>query len=141
MKYCIDVPTTGAYADPRTLAALAAEAEAAGWDGFFIWDCVRNVDDLTAPKGDPWTSLATIAMSTHRLQIGALLTPLARRRPWQVARTTVALDQLSNGRLIFGAGLGYDACDFVAFGEEFDPRIRAEKLDEGLAIVTGLWSG
>ena len=80
-------------------------------------------------------------MRTQRMRIGALLTPLSRRRPWQVARETVAIDHLSNGRLVFGAGSGYQALDFTTFGEDYDLKVRAEKLDEGLEILQGLWSG
>jgi alkanesulfonate monooxygenase SsuD/methylene tetrahydromethanopterin reductase-like flavin-dependent oxidoreductase (luciferase family) len=69
------------------------------------------------------------------------MTPLAAYRPWHVARLTVALDHLSHGRLIFGAGLGFQARDFVQVGEEADPRQRAAKLDEGLEILQQLWSG
>src|SRR5947209_6380623 len=141
MKYGLDIPTAGVYADPRTLADLAAEAEEAGWDGFFIWDVLFVENQLTVPVVDPWIALAAIAMRTQRIRIGALLTPLPRRRPWQVARQTVALDHLSNGRLIFGAGLGYQALDFTSFGEDDDARLRAEKLDEGLEVLQGLWSG
>ena len=53
----------------------------------------------------------------------------------------MTLDHLSQGRLIFGAALGFQALDFTSFGEDYDPRTRAEKLDEGLEIVQGLWSG
>jgi alkanesulfonate monooxygenase SsuD/methylene tetrahydromethanopterin reductase-like flavin-dependent oxidoreductase (luciferase family) len=70
-----------------------------------------------------------------------LLTPLARCHPWKVARETVALDHLSKGRLIFASGLGYQALEFTPFGEEFEPKIRAEKLDEGLQILNNLWTG
>jgi alkanesulfonate monooxygenase SsuD/methylene tetrahydromethanopterin reductase-like flavin-dependent oxidoreductase (luciferase family) len=81
-------------------------------------------------------------MQTSRLRLGALVTPLARRRPWKVARETVSVDLLSQGRLIFGAGLGDPVqWDFGWFGEEEDAKVRAEKLDEGLAILQGLWSG
>ena len=141
MKYGLDVSIAGEYADPRTLADLAIEAERAGWDVFFVWDVVFYADQPDALVTDPWIALAAIATKTKRIRIGALLTPLARRRPWQVARETVALDHLSNGRLIFGAGLGYYAPDFTTFGENYDAKIRAEKLDEGLEILTGLWSG
>ncbi|MBI4640432.1 MAG: LLM class flavin-dependent oxidoreductase [Candidatus Tectomicrobia bacterium] len=140
MKYGLDVSTAGSYADPRVLADLAAEAEDAGWDGFFVWDTVFFVPG-DWPVADPWVALAAIAMQTRRIRIGAMVTPLARRRPWQVARETVSLDHLSDGRLIFGAGLGYQAVDFAAFGEEADPKIRAEKLDEGLQVLSGLWTG
>jgi alkanesulfonate monooxygenase SsuD/methylene tetrahydromethanopterin reductase-like flavin-dependent oxidoreductase (luciferase family) len=140
MKYGLDMSTADSYSDPRRLADLAAEAEQAGWDGFFLWDAVfARPPDL--PMADPWVALAAIAVKTRRIRIGAMVTPLARRRPWQVARETVSLDHLSNGRLVFGVGLGYQDLDFEAFGEETDPRIRGEKLDEGLAVLTGLWSG
>src|SRR6266566_128959 len=141
MKYGLDIPTAGTYADPRILAELAAEAEEARWDGFFIWDVLFAESQAAVPVIDPWVALAAIAMRTRRIKIGAFLTPLPRRRPWQVARETVALDLLSNGRLVFGAALGYQARDFAAFGEEFDARMRAEKLDEALEVLKALWSG
>lgn len=140
MKYALDCSTAGTYADGRLLADLAAEAEQAGWDGFFLWDAVF-ARPARLPMVDPWIALAAIAMQTQRLKIGAMVTPLARRRPWQVARQTVSLDHLSQGRLIFGVGLGYQDLDFTAFGEDADPRVRAEKLDEGLEVITRLWSG
>jgi alkanesulfonate monooxygenase SsuD/methylene tetrahydromethanopterin reductase-like flavin-dependent oxidoreductase (luciferase family) len=141
MKYGLDIPTAGEYADPHTLADLAAEAEEAGWDGFFLWDVLFAQGHMDTPVVDPWIALAAIATRTQRIRIGAFMTPLPRRRPWQVARQTVTLDHLSNGRLIFGAALGYQALDFTVFGEEFDLKHRAEKLDEGLAVLQGLWSG
>ena len=100
MKYGLDIPTTGEYADPRKLVDLAAEAEAAGWDGFFLWDVLFAEGQFAVPVVDPWIALAAIALCTQRIKIGAMLTPLPRRRPWQVARQTVALDHLSQGRLI-----------------------------------------
>jgi alkanesulfonate monooxygenase SsuD/methylene tetrahydromethanopterin reductase-like flavin-dependent oxidoreductase (luciferase family) len=141
MKYGLDIPTAGTYADPRILAELAAEAEEAGWDGFFIWDVLFAESQAAVPVIDPWVALAAITMRTRRIKIGAFLTPLPRRRPWQVARETVTLDLLSNGRLIFGAALGYQARDFTAFGEEYGARMRAEKLDEALEVLKALWSG
>lgn len=141
MLYGLDIPTAGAYASPQTLADLAADAEAAGWDGFFLWDILFAEDQVPVPVVDPWIALAAIATRTRRIRIGAMLTPLPRRRPWQVARQTAVLDHLSNGRLTFGAGPGYQALDFTPFGEDYDPLVRAEKLDEGLAVLQGLWTG
>lgn len=137
MKYGLDVSIHGEYAGPHRLADLAVEAEEAGWDGFFVQDGLLHAE----PATDPWVALAAIAARTRRIRIGALVTALARRHPWQVARQTVALDHLSKGRLIFGAGLGFEAREFTALGQEADPKVRAEKLDEGLAILAGLWSG
>jgi len=141
MKYGLDIPISGAYADPYKLAGLAIEAEEAGWDGFFLQDMLSSGSPPGDPIIDPWIALAAIAMRTQRVKIGIFLTPLPRRRPWQVARETVALDILSHGRLIFGAGLGFQAPDFTPFDEEYDTKIRAEKLDEGLEVLNGLWSG
>src|SRR5258708_15381906 len=132
MKFGLDVPTTGVYADARAQAALAAEAEAAGWDGFFVWDVPAGID--------PWLALTAIALQTTRIKIGLLVLPLARHRPWLVAKRLADLDQLSGGRVICTVGLGDLDSAFSSYGEESDPVIRAKKLDEGLAILAGLWT-
>lgn len=141
MKFGLDVSTSGDFADPQKLVDLAVEAEKFGWDGFFVWDVVFANQTFDEAVVDPWVTLAAIATKTQRLRIGAFMTPLARRRPWQVARQTATLDHLSNGRLVFGAALGYQELDFIPFGEDYDPKIRAQKLDEGLEILKGLWTG
>ncbi len=143
MRFGLDVATSGPYADVRLLADLAAEAEAAGWDGFFVWDILLSDDeaDPGRPVSDPWVALAAVALATQRIRIGALMTPLPRRRPWQVARTVASLDQLSGGRVTLGAGLGYRAREYEAVGEEADPRVRAARLDEGLHLVDRLLRG
>jgi alkanesulfonate monooxygenase SsuD/methylene tetrahydromethanopterin reductase-like flavin-dependent oxidoreductase (luciferase family) len=141
MRYAINVPNVGEYADPRVLARMAAEAERAGWDGFFVWDHV--LFGLEGPPVvDPWIALAAMAMETERIRIGPMVTPLPRRRPWIVARQAVALDQLSGGRAVLGVGLGAPPeVELAPFHETVDLRTRAEMLDEALAIITGLWSG
>src|SRR6476620_5340961 len=125
--------------DTRTVADLAAEAEAADWDGVFYYDAIAIGD---APLYDPWVVMAAMAMRTGRVRLGAIVTPPARRRPWKLARETMTLDRLSGGRLVVPVGLG--ALDDAAFGnvgEETAARVRAELLDESLAILEGLWSG
>lgn len=140
MKYGLSIPPFGDYAHPRKLAEMAHEAEQAGWDGFFIWDHIF-MDPTFHPCADIWVALAAMSMTTTRIRLGPMITPLARRRPWKVARETVSVDQLSDGRLTLGVGLGEPAkWDFGFMGEETDARIRAEKLDEGLAILKGLWT-
>jgi hypothetical protein len=139
MRFALSSQNFGTYGDPRLLAGLARDAEAAGWDGFFVWDHLLRGD---APVADPWVSLAAIATATERLRIGTMVTPLSRRRPWQVARQATTLDQLSAGRVTLGVGLGSSPqMEFAPFGEETDDRRRAEILDESLDIITGLWSG
>jgi alkanesulfonate monooxygenase SsuD/methylene tetrahydromethanopterin reductase-like flavin-dependent oxidoreductase (luciferase family) len=123
------------------IADLGLRAERAGWAGFFVWDHVayREPD---APVADPWVAVSAVAAGTQRVRLGVLVCPLARRRPWKVARETASLDLLSQGRLVFGAGLGSAAEEeFAAFGEDPDARARAARLDEGLELLVELWSG
>lgn len=141
MRFGITLPPFADFSDPRTLAELAHDAEKARWDGFFVWDAVF-FDPTFHPMADPWVSLAAVAMHTERLRIGTMVTPLARRRPWKLARETVSVDRLSNGRLTLGVGLGDPVqWDFGFFDEATDSKLRARKLDEGLDVLTGLWSG
>jgi hypothetical protein len=70
-----------------------------------------------------------------------MITPLSRMRPWKLASETVTLDHLSNGRVILSVGLGATDTGFDEFGEATDRKTRAELLDEGLEILTGLWKG
>ena len=127
--------------DPRVIAELAASAERVGWDGFFVWDHVAYRAPTRA-VADPWIALSAIACATQRVRIGALVTPLSRRRVHKVARETATLDLLSDGRLVFGAGLGSDNNGELApFGEVADPRERARLLDQGLDGLIGYWSG
>jgi alkanesulfonate monooxygenase SsuD/methylene tetrahydromethanopterin reductase-like flavin-dependent oxidoreductase (luciferase family) len=140
MRYAIQLPIHGRYSDVRVLAELAYEAEKAGWDGCFVWDHIHLRE--AEPVTDPWIVLTVIAIATERIRLGPLVTPIFRRHPWKVARETVTLDHLSKGRLILGVGLGSDAFgELTTFGGLYDDRIRAEMLDEGLAVVAGLWSG
>jgi alkanesulfonate monooxygenase SsuD/methylene tetrahydromethanopterin reductase-like flavin-dependent oxidoreductase (luciferase family) len=143
MHYGLHIPNFGPYADARLLADLAYEAEQAGWDGFFLWDQVAKttLTPIMDPMVDPWIALAAIALRTSRMRLGTLITPLPRRRPWKVARETVSLDHLSEGRMVFGAGLGGGYYDFAALGEAGDLKVLAAMLDEGLQVLTGLWNG
>jgi alkanesulfonate monooxygenase SsuD/methylene tetrahydromethanopterin reductase-like flavin-dependent oxidoreductase (luciferase family) len=141
IRFGIHIPNFGPFGEPAAVVDLAQAAERAGWDGLFIWDHIRWENDAD-PMVDPWIALAAAAQATDRLRLGAMITPLARRRPWKLARETVSLDRLSSGRLIFGAGLGWGKeIEFADFGEETDDRQRAGMLDEGLDVMTGLWSG
>ncbi len=142
MRIGLNMPNFAEFADPAVAVSLAVEAERAGWDGMFIWDHINIFGEMPVPLADPWVLLAAMAQATRKIAIGPMVTPLPRRRPWVLARQTATLDRLSNGRLVMGVGLGLPAdTEFAAFGEDPDIRVRAEKLDEGLEILTGLWSG
>ena len=129
--------------EPALVAELAAKAERNGFDGFFVWDHVAYAEPVRA-LADPWVTLAAVATRTNRVLIGPLVTPLARRRPHQLARETVTLDRLSRGRLVLGVGLGSEVTgefDPTRFGEEGDPRARAKLLDDGLDRLVEYWDG
>jgi alkanesulfonate monooxygenase SsuD/methylene tetrahydromethanopterin reductase-like flavin-dependent oxidoreductase (luciferase family) len=138
LQYAIYLPTFTPFGSPRIIADLAWDAEKAGWDGVFIWD---DVAGSAKDMADPWISLAAAAMVTQRVRLGALITPLARRRPWKFARETASLDHLSAGRLVVGVGAGGGQEQFDHLGDEPDQRVRGAMLDEGLEVVNGLWSG
>ncbi len=143
MQYGLNMPNGGL--DPNTIADFAALAEEAGWEGIFLEDYIIWQGQQEVPTYDPWVLLAAIAMRTERARLGTLVTPLARRRPWKLAREAVTLDHLSKGRLVLGVGLGdlvtIDDYSFSAFGEAMAARQRAAMLDEALEILTGLWRG
>ncbi|WP_433580357.1 LLM class flavin-dependent oxidoreductase [Nocardia brasiliensis] len=133
------LPPFGPFGDPAVLVDLAIRAEKAGWDGVFLWD---HVVRETLPIADPWTTFGAIAHTTDRILFGTTVTPLARRRPWIVARHAATLSELSKGRFVLGTGLGSDESgDFSRFGECDDLRARAARYDEGLEIVRAVWSG
>jgi alkanesulfonate monooxygenase SsuD/methylene tetrahydromethanopterin reductase-like flavin-dependent oxidoreductase (luciferase family) len=136
------LPIFDELGDPATLARLAARAEGQGWDGVFLWDHVLYRPPITTVT-DPWIALAAMAVATERVELGPMVTPLARRRPWIVARQAVALDHLSGGRFVLGLGLGLDSSggELSRFGEEADDRRRATLLDEGLDVLAALLTG
>jgi len=129
MKFGFVLPS----GDARVAADLAYGAEQAGWDGFFVWEPVWGVD--------AWVSLTAAAMRTERIRLGTMLSPVSRMRPWKLASETATLDDLSGGRVILSVGLGATDTGFGNFGEATDRKQRAELLDEGLDVLTGLWRG
>jgi hypothetical protein len=112
-------------------------AEDCGWDGVFLEDYLVYQGDVAQPTYDPWICLAAMAGATSTIRLGTTVTPVPRRHPWQLAAETVALDHLSDGRLILGVGIGDPGDPFLTG----TPRELAEKLDESLEIIAALWTG
>lgn len=107
MQFAVYVPNFDSFGNVQVVVELAKLAEATGWDGFFVWDhLLPDEDSKNGPVADPWILLTALACATRRMRLGALVTPLPRRRPWKLARETVTLDHLSQGRLVVGAGIG-----------------------------------
>lgn len=140
----LGLPNGGPWGDAARLAELARVAEASGWDGVFLEDYVVWQGHEEVATFDPWIALAAIATATERIRIGMGVVALPRRRPWNVAKAAVTVDHLSGGRMILGVGVG-DVMStdrsFSPFGDARSLRERARMLDEGLAVLEGLWSG
>ncbi|HET6985814.1 MAG TPA: LLM class flavin-dependent oxidoreductase [Kribbella sp.] len=151
MRYGVYLPNQAAFADVDVLVELALSAEAAGWDGFFIWDellplhphtdAVREALGESDDVADAMVALTAVAMATDRIRFGTLVTAVARLRPETFARQAVTLDRLSEGRLVLGVGLGHPDDQFTGFGMDVDLRTRASMVDEFLDLVTRLWTG
>ncbi|ALG09591.1 LLM class flavin-dependent oxidoreductase [Kibdelosporangium phytohabitans] len=139
LRYGVYLPPFGPFGDPKVLVELAVRAEAAGWDGVFLWD---HVVGAVPPIADAWTSLAAMAQATGNLLLGPTVTPLPRRRPWTVARQASTISRLSGGRLVVGTGLGSDESgDFSGFGEATDLAARSSMFAEGLEVMRAMWAG
>jgi hypothetical protein len=120
------------YLGARAAAHLAMEAEQAGWDGVFMGDAIWCED--------PMIALAAAAVQTSHIRLGTMVTPAPLRRPWKVASESVALDHLSDGRLILGLGAGAIWMGWQAFPDEVtETRPRAEMLDESIDILDLLY--
>lgn len=128
LKFGLALPYGGA----RMVAQLAQLAEQAGWDGCFLGDAIWCED--------PMVALAAAAMTTQRIRLGTMVIPVPLRRPWKLASESVALDRLSDGRLILGLGTGAVWMGWQSFPDEVtDTKARAEMLDESIDILTLLY--
>ncbi|HET7067588.1 MAG TPA: LLM class flavin-dependent oxidoreductase [Nocardioides sp.] len=134
MRFLLSVPP---FTDPAVVVRWAREAEASGWDGFFVWDHLSW--DGTVDVHDPWVLLGAIAAETSRIRIGTLVTPISRRRPQVLAKHLTTLDHLSGGRVTVGIGLGDPPdLDFSDFGDEPSYRRRGAITDEALTVLGDL---
>ncbi|QAY73648.1 LLM class flavin-dependent oxidoreductase [Agromyces protaetiae] len=122
--------------DPVLAVDLARLAELHGWDGFFVWEGIWATD--------AWSTLAAAAVVTERIRLGTMLTPVPRRRPWELASQTMTVDRLSRGRVTLSAGLGVPQeveQRFWLFENDPGRRVRAERLDESLELLERMWRG
>jgi alkanesulfonate monooxygenase SsuD/methylene tetrahydromethanopterin reductase-like flavin-dependent oxidoreductase (luciferase family) len=130
VRYGIEVVPFGDYAEPGAVVELGVAAEAAGWEAISLWDHAH----FWGGVGDPWVTLTAVATRTSRLRLVTGVSPVPRYRPHLLARALHALDALSGGRVVFGAGLGVPE-DLDPLGDGHDAATRAAMTDEALPLV------
>ncbi|MEU0840979.1 LLM class F420-dependent oxidoreductase [Streptomyces sp. NPDC005962] len=131
-------PQQGATYD--TLLSVAKATEDLGFDAFFRSDhylSMGDVDGLPGPT-DAWLTLAGLARETKRIRLGTLMTAATFRLPGVLAIQVAQVDQMSGGRVELGLGAGWYGEEHTAYGIPF-PKEKFARLEEQLAIVTGLW--
>ncbi|MFD6607300.1 LLM class F420-dependent oxidoreductase [Micromonospora chalcea] len=134
-------PQQGATYDQ--LLAVARRAEETGFAAFFRSDHYLKMGSVSGDPGptDAWTTLAGLARDTTRIRLGTLMTAATFRLPGPLAITVAQVDQMSGGRVELGIGTAWYAEEHAAYGIPFPPLgERFDRLEEQLAVITGLWS-
>jgi F420-dependent oxidoreductase-like protein len=134
-------PQFGAsYADQLR---VAQHAEELGFEAFFRSDHFLTMgrgDGLPGPT-ESWATLAALAVQTSRIRLGTMLSSATFRLPGVLAMTVAQVDQMSGGRIELGLGAGWFEAEHQAYGIPFPPvKERFDRLEEQLAIITGLWT-
>ncbi|MGC5052879.1 LLM class F420-dependent oxidoreductase [Micromonospora sp. DT48] len=133
-------PQQGASYDD--LLAVARRAEETGFGAFFRSDHYLKMGSVSGEPGptDAWTTLAGLARDTRSIRLGTLMSAATFRLPGPLAITVAQVDQMSGGRVELGIGTGWYDAEHQAYGIPFPPlRERFDRLDEQLAVITGLW--
>jgi F420-dependent oxidoreductase-like protein len=126
-----------------TLRRVATAAEELGFDGFFRSDHYLKMGSVSGQPGptDAWATLAALAVETSRIRLGTLVTAATFRLPGPLAIAVAQVDEMSGGRIEFGLGAGWFEGEHTAYGIPFPPlKERFDRMEEQLAIITGLWS-
>lgn len=124
----------------ETLLRVAQAAEQLHFDGFFRSDHYLRMGDSDGLPGptDAWITLAGLARETERIRLGTLMTAGTFRLPGVLAIQVAQVDAMSGGRVELGLGAGWYQAEHAAYGIPFPDR-RIDRLEEQLAVITGLW--
>jgi F420-dependent oxidoreductase-like protein len=130
-------------ADYASLRTVAQATEDLGFDAFFRSDHYLKMGGGSGLPGptDSWVTLAGLALETSRIRLGTMVTAATFRLPGPLAVTVAQVDQMSGGRVELGIGTGWYTEEHTAYGIPFPPvGERFDRLEEQLAIITGLWA-
>jgi len=141
MQLGIHLPHAGEQANPALIRRHAMRAEALGFDDVWVSEHII-VPRKEFPRSplfyDPVVTLSYAAAVTERVRLGTTVLVLPMRHPLPLAKELASLHNLSNGRLILGAGVGWLEPEFAALGVPF--RERGRRMDEGIAMMRAVWS-
>lgn len=142
MQIGVNVPNFGPGTDPGRLRDWAQTVEGLGFDLLMISDHIAVTPDVArqypAPFYEPLTTLSWLAGITERIRLGTTVLIVPYRHPLLVARMTANLNQLSRGRFVLGAGIGWAEQEFEALGAPY--RRRGAQTDEYLAAIRAAWA-
>src|SRR3954462_10227481 len=142
MRLGIHLPHIGRKAGPDTIRRAAIQAEQLGFAD--VWVSERIIvpqDAASPPPATFWAPVLTLtwaAACTSRVGLGTIVLVLPMRHPLPLAKELATLQNMSGGRLILGAGVGWLEAEFEALGVPF--RERGRRMDEGIAIMRAVWS-
>ena len=141
MQIGIHLPHAGEQATPALIRRHAIRAEALGLSDVWVSEHII-VPRATFPRSpqffDPVVTLTWVAAVTERIRLGTSVLVLPMRHPLPLAKELATLQNLSGGRLILGAGVGWLEPEFAALGVPFKERGR--RMDEGIAMMRAVWS-
>jgi probable F420-dependent oxidoreductase len=142
MQLGIHLPHIGRKAGPATIRRTAVQAEELGFEDVWVSEHIILPKDTDYPPTpnfwDPVLSLTWAAAATSRVRLGTSVLVLPLRHPLPLAKELATLQNLSNGRLILGAGVGWLEAEFDALGVPFNERGR--RMDEGIAMMRAVWT-
>jgi probable F420-dependent oxidoreductase len=142
MQLGIHLPHIGHKAGPDSIRRAAVQAEEVGFDDVWVSEHIIVPKDAAYPPTanfwDPVLTLTWAAAATSRVRLGTSVLVLPLRHPLPVAKELATLQNLSGGRVILGAGVGWLEAEFDALGVPFKERGR--RMDEGIAMMRAVWS-
>src|SRR5260221_13670490 len=137
----IHLPHAGSQASPALIRRHAIRAEAIGLSDIWVSEHII-VPRKQFPRSplfyDPVLTLTWVAAVTERVRLGTSVLVLPMRHPLPLAKELSTLQNLSDGRLILGVGVGWLGAEFAALGVPF--RERGRRMDEGIAMMRAVWS-